>query len=289
MTAGSALGADLTARKGLPALPPPPAALPPIWTGFYAGLNAGVGFSDSNQINTLGAPVVVGGFYSSAVANALAYSTIGQAQTGNGAGFVGGGQVGYNYQFFNFFLAGVEADIQGVAGSDAGKARAGVVSLASWLVPRESYASASTARQSVDYIGTVRGRFGWLALPTLLIYGTGGLAYGGVNMSTAFVAQETALPGIAGGTSYSDTRVGWVAGGGLEWLFLPSWSAKVEYQYYNLGNVTTTGVVTQATAAGAPLAAAATQTTVRFNGNLVRAGLNYHFNWAAPVPIVAKY
>jgi outer membrane immunogenic protein len=288
LTAGAALAADLPSRKAAPVLPPPPPPAP-LWTGFYVGLNAGGGFANSNQINTAGAPLITGAGYSGAVANALAFSASNSVSGGTNGGFVGGGQVGYNFQFSNHFVAGVEADIQGVAGSSSNTTRSGVVSLGAWGFPAESYSSVSSARQGVDYFGTVRGRLGWLATPTLLIYGTGGLAYGGVNVTTGFAAQETLLPAVAASTSFSDTRIGWTAGGGVEWMFWPNWSAKVEYLYYDLGSVTTTGVVTQPTAGGATLAAAATHTTARFNGNLIRAGLNYHFNSGAPAPVVAKY
>ena len=64
----------------------------------------------------------------------------------------------------------------------------------------------------LDYIGTVRGRAGRLSTPTLLVYGTAGFAYGGVSA-----------------WSQTNIRSGWTAGGGLEWMFAPNWSAKVEY------------------------------------------------------------
>jgi outer membrane immunogenic protein len=88
--------------------------------------------------------------------------------------------------------------------------------------------------------------------------------------------------------SISNSRVGWTAGGGVEWLFAPNWSVKVEYLHYDIGRVTyglspldnfnTAGMLFTS---GAPVASA------RFNGNIVRAGLNYHFTF--PAPVVAKY
>ncbi|WP_424362234.1 outer membrane protein [Methylocystis parvus] len=298
VSAGAALAADLPSRKGPPVLPPPPPP-PPMWTGFYVGLNAGGGWANNNNINTVGGPFFINPAFpagAGAVANALAFSASNSLTGGNNGGFIGGGQIGYNYQFYNNFVVGIEADIQGVAGSSSTATTAGVVSLAPWGFPNESYASVASARQSIDYFGTVRGRLGWLATPTLLIYGTGGLAYGGVNVNTAFMAQESlgpaTYPAVFGGTNFSDTRVGWTAGGGVEWMFWPNWSAKVEYLYYDLGNVTTNGALTQINAVAAPpvvWGAVGTQTTTRFNGNLVRAGLNYHFNWGAPAPVVAKY
>jgi outer membrane immunogenic protein len=76
---------------------------------------------------------------------------------------------------------------------------------------------------------------------------------------------------------------GWTAGGGVEWLVYPNWSLKVEYLYYDLGRVTfamsplvNSALVGTQVTVGAPFA------STRFNGNIVRAGLNYHFNLGAP-------
>jgi opacity protein-like surface antigen len=98
-------------------------------------------------------------------------------------------------------------------------------------------------QKSVDWHGTVRGRFGYLVAPTLLVYGTDGLAYGGVAVRTSITQQwggneygpSLISPGAAG--NISETRLGWTLGGGREWLFLQNWNVKVEYLYYNLGNV----------------------------------------------------
>jgi outer membrane immunogenic protein len=116
-------------------------------------------------------------------------------------GVIGGGQFGYNYQVLPLFVAGLEADIQG---SSMG-ARAGSSAFGPPL--------GGGGSQSVDWFGTVRGRLGTTAInPTLLVYGTGGLAYGGS----------------------SGAGTGWTGGGGVEWAFASNWSAKVEYLYVNL-------------------------------------------------------
>ncbi|QGM99165.1 outer membrane protein [Methylocystis parvus] len=294
VTAGSALAADLPSRKGPPVLPPPPPP-PPLWTGFYVGLNAGGGWANSTAIQTVGGPLAVAsplvnpaGFVP--LANAFAIAGSSYSTGGSNGGFIGGGQIGYNFQFYNNFVVGIEADIQGIAGSSSNSApsfsAAPVIGF-----PGEVVSGATVSRRNLDYIGTVRGRLGWLATPTLLLYGTGGLAYGGVSMNTAWVGVEAptfgAFPGF-GATAFSDTRVGWTAGGGVEWMFWPNWSAKVEYLYYDLGNVTANGTATIA-APAALIAATALQSTTHFNGNIVRAGVNYHFNWGAPAPVVAKY
>ncbi|QGM99166.1 outer membrane protein [Methylocystis parvus] len=293
LTAGSALAADLPSRKGPPVLPPPPP--PPLWTGFYVGLNAGGGWSSSTTTNVvtspLGNPLLpLSPFGVSEWLNVSAGGT-GSLSSGSNGGFLGGGQIGYNYQFYNSFVVGLEADIQGVATSGSGQSALTV--LPTTFAGINSVTGISVSK-SLDYIGTVRGRLGWLALPTLLIYGTGGLAYGGVN-STTGIFQQADVPfvdnfGTTSAGAFSDTRVGWTAGGGVEWMFWPNWSAKVEYLYYNLGTVTySAGSRLALLAPATPLWAHATQTSTSFNGNIVRAGVNYHFNWGAPAPVVAKY
>jgi outer membrane immunogenic protein len=76
----------------------------------------------------------------------------------------------------------------------------------------------------------------------------------------------------------------------LEWLFWPHWSAKVEYLYYELGRVSYPIAPTVGTIIGTGAIGFVniSQATTHFNGNIVRAGVNYHFNWGAP-PVVAKY
>lgn len=276
LSAGSALAADLPSRKGPPAyLPPPP---PPMWTGFYLGLNAGGTFGNtgSSTTETFGlingaSPIHgwVAGLSAASVAN----------NTDNG-GFIGGAQIGYNWQFGNNFVASVEADIQGVASSGGARTGFGVANDPG--VGTFVTLTSHTAR--LDYFGTVRGRLGWLFTPSLLLYGTGGLAYGGIQTSTNFVTTELATNVGFGGSTFADTKVGWTAGGGFEWMFWPNWSAKVEYLYYDLGTVRSTGAVIQPALDWGYVA----DTRTRFNGHIVRAGVNYHFNWGA-APVMAKY
>jgi outer membrane immunogenic protein len=80
----------------------------------------------------------------------------------------------------------------------------------------------------------------------------------------------------------SNTRSGWTAGGGIEWMFLPNWSLKGEALYYDLGRFETQlPLVTSVAAVGGGLVGSAvTVASFRENGIIARAGLNYHFNWA---------
>jgi outer membrane immunogenic protein len=150
-------------------------------------------------------------------------------------GFVGGGQLGYNVQFGQF-VVGLESDLQWT-NFEADR-------LATTALPVGSDAQ-------LDWFGTTRARAG-VAFDRTLVFGTGGLAYGGA---------EVALPGIA---SDDNTHVGWSLGAGVEHAFTNNLTAKVEYLYtdlddesYNLG------------AQGTPSAGAEFST--------VRGGLNYKF------------
>jgi outer membrane immunogenic protein len=263
---------------------------PDVWTGFYAGVNAGYGFDASQNVT-----VTTSGAQVDAKGNSVASASGGSGVFPiNSDGFVGGGQVGYSWQFNNQFVLGLEADIQGFASSS------GTVATNSTTPTGAAgglgILSALQVNKSIDYLGAVRGRLGFLINPVFLVYATGGLAYGGVNASTqlfqGFAPATPAglTPGFGASGSYSDTRVGWTVGGGAEWLFHPNWSAKLEYLYYDLGSATFGGGSLGATnAAGAFNFNNVVTASTHFSGHVVRVGLNYHFNWAAPAPVVAKY
>src|SRR5271165_2935800 len=102
-----------------------PAPYPYLWNGFYVGLNAGYADEQSTfttaATNTPDAALgVVPG-----VSEGLAALSSGRITTGNGMGFIGGGQVGYNVQLGKLWVAGLEADIQGKTGSSTGSVAAG--------------------------------------------------------------------------------------------------------------------------------------------------------------------
>jgi outer membrane immunogenic protein len=258
LVAGGALAADLPSRKAAPAYVPPPPP-PPMWTGFYAGLNLGGGWS-ANSIN----PSQLSP-YGSTVDGSV-YLLPGNTQGGgNAGGVVGGGQVGYNYQFGDSFLIGAEADIQGTSMRSGGNSNYIVYPDPNWannyLVPLSPAGNPGIA---LNWFGTVRGRAGFMIMPTLLVYGTGGFAYGGVS---------------GGYSNFSNTRTGWTAGGGVEWMFMPNWSAKAEYLYTDLNS------------GGNNIGWSGFQTGYHRHPqfNIVRAGVNYHFNFGGAAPVLAKY
>jgi outer membrane immunogenic protein len=241
---------------------------PPLWSGFYVGLNAG--WVDSqNSLSTVATPTpdaalgVIPG-----VSEGLAALSTDSIPGGNRSGFIGGGQIGYNWQFSSF-VAGIETDIQGISESGGG------VVTSTGTVVGVPITSTQTAALDAKYLGTLRGRLGFLVTPTFLVYGTGGLAYGGVNASTSLVQTGTNGFAGAGSSSFSDTRAGWAAGGGVEWMFAQRWSLKGEYLHYDLG----TGSFAGASTSGFFLTPVYQNvlSSAHFEGDLVRAGVNYHF------------
>jgi len=207
-----------------------PAVAPVIpfsWTGCYIGANIGWARAE-HDLATFAAPFPANNINEAARAaiNGAGLFSLDQD------GVTGGGQVGCNYQT-GMFVFGAEGDINfsdTTADLDTGEV----------VVAGRVVRSIDHIRQ--DWFATVRGRIG-VAFDRVLIYGTGGLAISEVNVAKSFswdFADGCPILGTlnnchVGGVS--DTRTGWVAGGGLEWAFAPNWSVKAEYLFADLGNV----------------------------------------------------
>jgi outer membrane immunogenic protein len=170
-------------------------------------------------------------------------------------GGLGGGTIGCNWQSSNFVI-GIENDLSatGLSGSSAD------------LPP---FNTAFSHGVSTSWLDTLRGRVG-LAWNSVLLYATAGAAFTNVRDSAtgggAFIAGTT-------------NRTGWTAGVGAEYMFAPNWSAKVEYLYADFGTLHDAFDVSSA--------GFFVGVNTHLTENIVRAGINYHFNWAGPV--VAKY
>ena len=308
-------GAALAEKKRPPAPASPPSeplssSQPTPWSGFHVGVDGGYAWDPNvytaaypviagiDMLQTDPIPFGFGGSYSGIThGGASALSATGASRP-NVNGFLAGGQVGYDYQFGGRFVVGVEGDIQGASvrghGAFTGLASTTFSDPASCdpaeKICTDVVGSSVQNQKSIDWLGTVRGRFGYLVTPTLLVYGTGGLAYGGVTARTSITQQwggneygpSLISPGAAG--NISDTRVGWTLGGGVEWFFLQNWSVKVEYLYYDLGNVqfassplTTILPIPPSFELPNAYNVAIPITHTRFDGNMFRAGVNYHF------------
>jgi outer membrane immunogenic protein len=257
--------------------------IPPVvydWNGFYIGGNAGYSWgrasTDGDQTGTstatittlTGIPVP----FFTPVTTALA--TVPVTGRSNVDGFVGGGQAGYNWQR-GTWLVGLETDIQG---SDE-RGSADVCLVAGCAIGTGLF----TANYKLDWFGTARGRVGFLPTDRVLLYLTGGLAYGEVSASAPLIPL-----------TWGSTRAGWTVGGGAEVAIDPHWSVKLEYLYMDLGNFGSDSITatTVTTAVGVPVRRDTVTTTTltsafssRFTDNILRVGLNYRFS----DPVVAKY
>jgi outer membrane immunogenic protein len=207
---------------------------------------------------------------------------------------VGGVEAGYNWQWGTNWLVGLEADFSasGMSGTNSATA-------ARFL----AFTQAETVQQQTDWFGTVRGRLGWLATPNLLLFGTGGFAYGRVSDSVTWGMGAPPASAIvqtiqinqffatcaAGGVfpatntcfagSSSGVRTGWTAGGGLEYLLDQRWSAKIEYLFVDLGTHTVTAVNLPNAGSVPPPGTVPSSFNAVFHDrfNVVRLGLNYRF------------
>ena len=236
-TCAEAFAADLP-----PAPPPPPRAPaayipapPPVynWSGFYLGPNIGWGFGGLSGVSD-----TLGSTFASTTQNS----------------FVGGGQVGVNWEFWGGLVIGAEADFD-------------------WL-PNTSNTITATAPGGATASVNVNNR--WLTLADarlgyafdrILVYGKGGGAFVGTSNSGVTIGG---VPFGLTGTSSSNT--GWNVGGGLEWAFWGTWSARVEYDYVRMNTTS----YTVSAAAPAPFAGDVISTNNR-TYNLVTLGLNYKF------------
>ena len=173
-------------------------------------------------------------------------------------GFIGGGQIGYNWQT-DHWVFGIEADFQGSAQkADGGFVLAPIVGAAVFPGLTVAYTD------KLEWFGTVRGRVGY-AFDRWLPYVTGGWAYGhGTISGTGTTTPAGTVLAFSASQDYS----GWTVGGGVEWAFMDHWSAKAEYLYIDFGDgptVTANGAGTLAIVSG------------KMTDNIARLGINYKF------------
>ena len=232
------LAADLPVKA--PALAPAPYF---SWSGPYVGLHAGYAWSADPAV---GCTVTPAGADSPCTDAGVFLG----APDVNAKGFMGGVQLGYNWQISNWVF-GIETDFSGMNVHDA----------AHFATTDTNYANAQISSR-YDWLGTTRGRAGFV-MDRTLIYATGGFAY-------AQVSQEYTNTSGTLSASTSGVKGGWTVGAGLEYGLNQNWSIKGEYLYVNLQN----------TNLNVPLGGG-TSTLVNFNFkndfNIVRLGVNYRF------------
>ncbi|HTO79467.1 MAG TPA: outer membrane beta-barrel protein [Methylocystis sp.] len=270
LATGSAFAADLPSRKEPVYIPPPP---PMTWTGAYLGLDIGGIWSDNNGGN-LNLPYWDPRFaFLGSVTGTpnIFFLPYGNNQGGGAGGVIGGFHDGYNLQLTPSIVVGYESDFAGTSLSSNNNGwnynfyPSPLLPAGGVLVPVTFY---NGGKLDLSYFGTVRGRVGWLFTPALLVYATGGFAYGGVNPFDF---------------SFSRTDTGWTVGGGVEYRFMPNWSAKVEYLHAELSGSSNHG---GGWGWGWNIGDRHT-----LDLNLVRVGVSYHFDWTALLkgPVIASF
>jgi outer membrane immunogenic protein len=197
--------------------PPPIVAPIPTWQGFYIGGHAGGGWIKDGD-----------------------------------SGFIGGGQIGYNWQFAPNWLIGVEGDF---TWTDLGQS-------STLFVPPGTTLSASA---NLNWLASVRGRLGY-TWDRYMLYFTGGGAWADLDGSATLTVAGVGAASATAGARAS----GWVIGGGGEWMFAPNWSFGVEYLHYTFDSVS-------GTVAGPAGTASFNFGSGDAQVDVVRARLNYKF------------
>jgi outer membrane immunogenic protein len=190
----SAFAADMAVK--IPVKAPPPPAPVYTWTGCYVGGNLGGGWTSTGWANPEG-------------------SSPGDRGDAHFSGFVGGGQVGCDYQFASAWVIGIQGMFDGA------NMKGGVL---------DTFNTDFDLTTRINWFATLTGRLGYAIQPNLLLYGGGGAAW----VRDHDVELLLGSPSAAGNV----TRNGWVALGGLEWMFAPNWSAFFQYQYMDFGKHT---------------------------------------------------
>lgn len=215
------------------------AVAPPVmtynWTGCHIGGNLGGVISQDTTIGTSGVP--------------LDFSS---------AGFVGGGQVGCDYQFASGWVAGAEG--RAAWTSLQNTHAASVVS----FITGARVPSQFTVRN--DYLASATARLGHTFSDHWLLFVRGGAAWTNEKVDDAFV-NFVGIPSDPRGTL---ARTGWTAGAGVEWAFASHWSASLEYNYYDFGDTGTTLV-------DSTNGTTVTVSNLKDKIHAATVGVNYHF------------
>jgi outer membrane immunogenic protein len=228
-----------------------PYAVPPIWswTGFYVGVNLGYGLGRDPTSYAMSSP-----FISQNESFKIMPS-----------GVLGGGQLGYNWQFGRL-VAGFESDIQATAMTDS--------ACVFGCIRNTFFNLVGNVEQKLPWFGTSRGRLGYVGDSGAMFYLTGGVAYG--ETQTNIAHSQGSPPQFTINTN--QTKTGWAFGGGVEVPVASRWKVKAEYLYVDLGSQTIAFTPQPLVNVGVASA---------FRENIFRVGANYAFSWGLPAAAVA--
>jgi outer membrane immunogenic protein len=218
----SANAADLPARKAAPMLSPVSIT---NWTGFYVGGH--LGFQQGRSA-----------LFDPAGAGGPSYDV---------KGFIGGGQIGYNYQV-GAWVFGIEGDFSG-SGTDG-----------STVFRDATTNDLDEDKTKVLWTSLVTGRIGY-AIDRALIYGKGGVAFAGLQLDMRDFTN-------GGSSTGKVTRTGWTVGAGIEYALNTNWSVRGEYDFVQF----TRGGITQIDNTGAAATPGISQNLHQF-----KTSVNYRF------------
>ncbi|HLH96448.1 MAG TPA: outer membrane beta-barrel protein [Xanthobacteraceae bacterium] len=218
----------------------PPAAAASSWDGFYLGGHLGYGWGRDPHSDAL---------FGFKLGSEVPQTDI------SGQGFVAGFQAGANWQMGSF-VAGLETDLSatGIKGS----------------ATNSDTSTTETRTDKFDSLGSARARLGYLALPNVLLYGTGGAAWTRLNQTDTFSDGS--------GSSTPSWRFGWVAGvGGETRLWTSDWLLRLEYLHYDFGDSGSSSETFVGTGLAAPDTGSSNLTSGHLTADVVRTGLSYKF------------
>jgi outer membrane immunogenic protein len=252
-----AIAADM-GLKARPAGPPPAPAF--SWTGCYVGAHVGWGWGRNNFSEQSATTAVTSGSESTFTTSSFGAAS-GRVDSSGG---MFGGQVGCNYQFAPNWVAGIQGDF---AGTDINGKATDPLGLGNSVISVKT-----------EWLASITGRLGVTAFNNVaLFYAKGGVAWdrNQWDLSNAANFFNSAL--------FSETRTGWTIGGGVEWAFLPNWTAFAEFNYYDFshGGSNAAGTNTTTTSCGIICTTSTTTSSVFSTGKqqieAVKVGVNYKF------------
>jgi outer membrane immunogenic protein len=271
----AAMAADLHAP--VYKAPPAPPVATDIWNGFYGGLNAGIGIArNSTNDTTVATPGQLFPTFDVATFNHAPVDG------------VFGVQAGWNWHAAPSWVLGVEADWQWSGQSES------VCSYGCLPAASPGALLAIEDQQSIKWFGTARGRIGWLTSGGSLLYATGGAAWARVDQTLTLTGTPLFFAtGTTSQASFSETKLGWAVGAGIESPLADRWSLKAEYLLVGFNGITNS-LSTPLDPGLAPSTTQLTTSSVNIRDHIVRLGLNYHFDGgsgllpAAPAPMYYK-
>jgi outer membrane immunogenic protein len=247
----AANAADLADRAYTKA---PNVAAPYNWTGFYFGGDlGGARSSNTGTFNPIPSVVELG--------------ALSAAGNNGGSSFLGGFHVGYNYQIAPTWVVGIEGD------SSWTKAK-GSFSQA-WINPSMGPLPGTniTLSSQLDWMASARGRLGYLVMPNVMAYATGGAAWSKIQYDGSTSCSQFLCTGYSANATPSGIELGYVLGGGLEWMISDNWLVRTEYLSYHFSGGP--NVIAQAGAAFARFPSNFLWDATHVN--VVRGGVSYKF------------